>query len=426
MANEGRVLVVGGGVAGLTAAAALAGLGAHVLVAEKAPFAGGHVTQLSCKATDACAQCGACLIEEKLAIAVDHPRITILTGSTLVDAIRVDGDGGSPHYQTTIEKAPSYIDPLKCTDCGSCKAECPPEAMALVTGHSGRLRPFYAIDPERCLYMKGVDCRKCESACAEGAIHLDRSRGTHKERTDAIVLATGFNTFDPAVLSYGYGVFPNVITHLELEGIMRRHQVPLRPSDNTTAERIAFIQCVGSRNRHLGQGWCSRICCASALRLSRFIKHRRSDSQISIFCIDLQTFGTEFDAFMDWARSELNLVRMIPADVVETETHDLSLRYFDTQARAEKEASFGMVVLSAAIVPNKDNSELAQKLNMPLGDGGFVDGHSRTAAERGIFSAGTVSEPMTIAEAVADATATAAEVFRFLNAARSTHHTTGG
>jgi len=416
MGDSRSVLVLGGGMAGLSAAAVLADRGIHVLVVEKALFAGGHVARLSCKATEACAECGACLIEEKLAAAADHPCITVLTASKLIDTVRNDSKGHTPHYTVRIEKSPSYVDPLKCTNCGACKTACPPEAMALVNGNSGRLKPFFGIDPKRCLYVRGGECRKCETACTEGAIHLDRSAETRQEQVDAIVLATGFNTFDPTALPYGYGVFPNVITNLELEVIMRRHHIPLRPSDNKAAGKIAFIQCVGSRDRHLGQTWCSRICCASALRLSRLIKHRRSDSRISVFYIDLQSFGTRCDAFMDWTRDELNLVRVIPADAVGAETGDISLRYFDAQAQAETEASFDMVVLSTAIVPNRDNLELARQLDLPLGDGGFVGNHSRRAAERGIFCAGTVSQPMTIAETMADATATAADVCRFMDA----------
>ena len=347
------VLVLGGGIAGLTTALSLADLNINVLVVEQAPFAGGHAVQLSCKATYACVQCGACLVEEKLARVSSHPRITLLTGSRVVYMDK-DPTAESTRYEVRIEQKPAPMD-------------------------------------------------------------LDRPLVTHQAQVDALILATGFSAFDPSPKPYGYGRFPNVITNLELERTLRRNRLPLRPSDSIVARRIAFIQCVGSRDLQLNHPWCSKICCGSALRLSRLIKWEQPDSEITIFYVDLQTFGPDFETFLDQARSELNLVRMIPGDVFCTPEQNLQLYYYDTQAQSEQEAQFDLLVLSVGIAPNPDNGKLARRWGLPLAENGFVVHPDQSIDATGIFSTGTLHGPMSIAETVAHAGATALEVLRFLD-----------
>ena len=407
------VLVLGGGIAGLTTALALADLNIDVLVVEQAPFAGGHAVQLSCKATDACVQCGACLVEEKLALVCSHPRISLVTNS------RVTGKGKDPaaenvSYNIRIEQRPACIDPEKCTDCGLCQRVCP-EAGALLSGFSSQHHPFYAVDDTHCLSLKGGSCRLCEPACPQNAIDLDQPPVSHQTQVDALILATGFSAFDPSSKPYGYGRFPNVITTLELEQTLRRNRLPLRPSDSAVARRIAFIQCVGSRDLQLNHPWCSKICCGSALRLSRLIKYQQPDSEISIFYVDIQTFGPDFETFLYQTRSELNLVRMIPGDVFCTPEQDLQLYYYDTQTQSEQDAQFDLLVLSVGITPNPDNEELVQRWGMPLAEDGFVGHPKQSIDATGIFSTGTLHGPMSIAETVTNAGATVLEVLRFLD-----------
>jgi len=406
------VLVVGGGVAGLSAALALGDLGIDVIVVEKAPFAGGHAVQLSCKATDTCVQCGVCLVEEKLASARSHPRISLLPGSKVVGMEQIRNDRGEVCHRIRIEQAAALIDPDTCANCGRCAPACP-EPKALIRGTSGQHQPFYAIDGTHCLHLTSGGCRLCESTCPEDAIDLDLPPITHQAQVDALVLATGFSTYDPTPKPYGYGRFPNVVTNLQLEQILRHNQSPLRPSDNAAARRIAFVQCVGSRDQQLNHPWCSRICCGSALRLARSIRWEQPDSMITIFYIDIQNFGSDFDTFMDRARSEMTFVRMIPGDIFSTPEQDLRLHYFDTQTQSEKEDLFDLVVLSAGIIPNPENIEMIQEWGLPLGQEGFISSDP-SLVEKGVFIAGTVHGPMGIAETIAHADGTVLAALRFL------------
>jgi heterodisulfide reductase subunit A2 len=408
------VLIVGGGVAGLSTALALADLGINVLIVEKAPFAGGHAVQLSCKATDACVQCGVCLVEEKLAKARSHPLVSLLTGSRLIRSEPIRGDAGNSGYPVRIEQTTAAIDPDKCTNCGRCEPICP-EPKALIRGSSSQHQPYYGIDGDHCRHLVGEGCRLCASACPHDAIDLDRPRIIHQAPVDAIVIASGFNAFDPTPKPYGYGSSPNVITNLDLERILRQNGSPLRPSDGAEARKIAFIQCVGSRDRQLNHPWCSEICCGSALRLSRWIKREQPDSAITVFYIDIQTFGTDFDAFLTQARSELSFVRMIPGDIFTTPEQNLRVQYFDTHTQSEHESQFDLVVLSVGIAPNPDTEELAREWGLPLAEDGFIGNTNRSPDTRGIFSAGTVQGPMGIAETIAHAEAAALAAFRSLD-----------
>jgi heterodisulfide reductase subunit A len=227
---------------------------------------------------------------------------------------------------------------------------------------------------------------------------------------DAVILATGFKPFDPQSKPYGYGRFPNVVTNLELERILRQRSIPVRPSDRATPERIAFVQCVGSRDEHLGHLWCSKVCCASALRAARLIKMRRPEIDITFFYIDVQTFGKDFQTFYDGARDEVTMVRALPGDVFVAAADRLRMAYFDPKGRQSREELFDLVVLSVGITPAVDNRALARLFQVTLEQSGFLPGFPGP----GVFSAGTARGPMSIAESIVSAGQAALQAAEYL------------
>ncbi|MEJ2171111.1 MAG: hypothetical protein P8X90_36955 [Desulfobacterales bacterium] len=224
------------------------------------------------------------------------------------------------------------------------------------------------------------------------------TRGENLTReADAVILACGFKAFDPRSKPYGYGVLPNVLTNLELEWMLREHSLPTRPSDSRQPDRMAFVQCVGSRDRQLGHLWCSKVCCASALRMARLIKTRCPQVHITFFYIDIQTFGKDFPGFLARIKEEFTLVRTLPGDVFPAEDGCLRVAYFDPADRQGHEDIFDLLVLSVGITPDEQNLPLALQFQVAPEPDGFWP----PATNSGVFCAGAVCGPMSIAESIA-------------------------
>jgi heterodisulfide reductase subunit A len=407
--TDKTVAVIGGGVAGLSAALELARFDIVVDIIEKSDFAGGHAIRFACKATDQCVKCGACAVEEKLDQVVRNSRIRILTGS------RIESISKTERYAIGLNQKPKYINAQKCTACGVCLQQCP-QAGAIIPGVSRNHSPFFAINEKECLYLADQSCRRCQEACPEKAITLEARAGQVTCEADAIVWATGFATFNPQNKPYGYGVFKNVVTNMELEDILRREGQVLRPSDGQPARKIAFIQCVGSRDAKLNHLWCSKICCGSALRMTGLINARQPESEISFFYIDVQTFGRDFVPFYRRVQEEVRMIRAIPGDIFETPEGQLRVTYITAESHETIEEIFDCVVLSVGLQPCKENLEVAGQLNLKLGDSGFVI-PSETNAEMtdsGVFSAGAVAGPMSIADSIASAGETSLKILKYM------------
>ncbi|MDF1591351.1 MAG: FAD-dependent oxidoreductase [Desulfobacterales bacterium] len=402
-----QVLVLGAGVAGLTAALEIARSHIPVRLIEKKPYLGGHAVHFTCKATTACVSCGACIIEDKLKAARSHPLIRITPNS------RLAGVSGSPRLIADIENGPEYIAPEKCTRCGVCIQKCP---------YPGAIRPGYSSsDPpfitESCLFLKDQSCTLCQDICPSAAINLQRQGSLQKLISDAVVIATGFQAFNPKDKPYGYGRFSDVVTSLDLERMLKRQGVVKRPSDGTLPQRIAFIQCVGSRDVKLGHLWCSRVCCASGLRMAMLIKKRQPRTQISFFYIDIQTFGSNFQQYYRELPRHMDLIRAIPGDIMKTDDNRLRLLFFDNRSRQQLEDTFDLVVLSVGIIPGKDTDALSGLFLLNPAETGFfpLPDSPEDAADKGIFVAGSACGPMNIAESAAHATRAAWRTVRFLN-----------
>jgi heterodisulfide reductase subunit A len=401
-----QVLVLGAGVAGLTAALEIARRHISVELIENKLFLGGHAAQLSCKATDACVSCGACIVADKLKAAWSHPLIRITPNS------RLKGVFGHPRLTADIQDGPRPIAAEACTRCGVCIRKCPCPG-AIRPGFSGSEPPFIS---ENCLYLKNQSCTLCQDICPTAAINLQRQGARRQLKTDAVVIATGFHPFNPKDKPYGYGRFSDVVTSLDLERILKQQGIVKRPSDGTVPQRIAFIQCVGSRDVKQNHLWCSRICCASALRTAMLIKKRQPRAQISFFYIDIQTFGSNFEPYYRELPQHIRLIRAIPGDIIK-EDNRLRLNYFDNRSRRQLEEMFDLVVLSVGIVPAEGNAELSNMFHLSLADTGFFPWPDSPGHEvgNGIFVVGSACGPMNIAETVAHAARTAWRTVRFLN-----------
>lgn len=348
--ESSNVLVIGGGIAGLTAAHELAKLGIKVELVEKEPFLGGHAIQFTCKATESCAKCGACMAEEKLSNVIHNENIIIHTGANL----------------EKISK-------------------------------NGRFNYNIQLNQNR----------------------TDQSKDTgYSSSADAVIMATGFDTFDPAKKPYGYGTFKNVITSLDLEKMLRRTGIALKPSGGMPPDKIAFIQCVGSRDSKLNHLWCSKICCASALHMAHLIKKRKPETSITFFYIDIQGSGKDFEALYRKAKDDFRMTRAIPGDIYKTEDDRLKITCFDNLSKVSLEDVYDMVVLSVAMIPGSGTKELAEMLGTTSCDTGFVKSceNDDIAESGGVFVAGTAGGPLSIAESITHAVKTAWDVVKYLKA----------
>lgn len=408
-------VILGGGIAGITTALELARLGQDVALVEKTPFFGGRAAHFCCKATDVCQKCGACLVEERLKALFMEPRITLLPHTELIEVFRED-DG----FHLRLTQQPDVINPARCVDCGLCYDECPAanQGAILATGITQN-HPRYAVNPASCLYFQDGSCEVCQHICppTAKAIDLTRTAKTLELFTDAVVVATGYRPSDPKSRPhYGYGRLPQIITGFELEERLR-HGKGLRGKDLDLPRRIAFIQCVGSRDKD--HAYCSQVCCAYTLRLARLLKHRLPDAEITSFYMDFQEIGRCSPQFQAEARREIKVLRALPGDLSVGTSGHIKLRYLKEENGGVAQADADLVVLSVGIAPGADNPTLAALLNTELTSDGFFQagesGPRSQTSQPGLFLAGTAAGPRDIAGCIAHATAAARQVSRYVN-----------
>lgn len=408
--SEKHVAIIGGGVAGLTAADELARRGVQVSILERWPFLGGHAIQLACKATESCVKCGACVVEDKLQRALAHPQVDVYTGATILEVS--SGAEIVIRYET---RAP-MIDAGKCDGCGICFTKCPAAGALTMVKTPQQGVGAAAIRRDLCLFFEDAACTRCRDACPQGAVTLSETAAQAGHLTaDAVLVATGFRPYNPKEKSFGHHYFDDVVTNLEAENILRRHTVLKRPSDDTAPERVAFIQCVGSRDAKLGHNWCSKICCGSSMRMARLIQARQPQTQVTFFYIDIQTFGKDFDEFYARAKESMTLVRAIPGDIFKSAEGRLQVVYFDPESHQSIESQFDMVILSAGLTPETDNAKMLAMFELQPAATGFIqDRREHSALPAGVFVAGSALGPMTITESVGSAGQTSWQILDYL------------
>jgi len=412
-----RVLVVGGGIAGIQASLDLAEMNIEVYLIEKGPSIGGRMTQLD--KTFPTNDCAMCILSPKLVEAGAHPYIKIITNAELESIA-----GQAPYFRATIIKKPRYVNEEKCTGCGICMTKCPVKIPDEYNKGLSKTKcihiPFPQavpaipiIDKENCLYFKKGKCRNCEKFCEMKAIDFNQKEEIIEVNVGSVILALGSEEFDAALKDeYGYKTFPNVMTSIEFERILSASGFTqghiLRPSDGKEPKRIAFIQCVGSRDMQLGNEYCSAVCCMQATKDAILIQEHLSGAKTSIFYMDIRAYGKDFDKFVDRAKNDYQ-ARFIHARVssieVNPDNEDLIIQYATDEGKIKRE-EFELVVLSVGLISTGKIKDTAGKLNIELNECGFSKASSFrpvSTSRAGIFVAGTFSGPKDIPETVMEA-----------------------
>jgi heterodisulfide reductase subunit A len=426
MAKAG--LVIGAGIAGIQAALDLADQGFKVYLVEKSPSIGGRMAQLD--KTFPTMDCAACIMTPKMVDVSRHPNIELLTYSEVKE---VGGSVGN--FSVKVLKKSRYVDETKCTGCGICAQHCPAEAFNEFDEKIGIRKAIYmpfpqsvprvmTIDKENCL-----ECGLCEKVCGLGAVNLDQQPEEIELKVSAIIIAIGFDLFNPSEIPpYGYGRFKNVITALELERLLCASGPTgghlIRPSDGKIPKSIAFIQCVGSRDRRLGNAYCSSICCKYAVKDAVLVREHIPDARISIFYIDLRAFGRGFQEFVNRAKTEygIRFIRSSPGEIIEDPaTKSLIIWFEDIVTRSIQKLMFDLVVLCPALVPRKEAGELAKILGIEVDEYGFIKPYDAVAypvdtTVPGIFASGYCLGPKTgdIPDSITQGSAAAARVMEVL------------
>ncbi|MCP4756764.1 MAG: FAD-dependent oxidoreductase, partial [Proteobacteria bacterium] len=388
----GTAMVVGAGISGIRSALDLAEAGYGITLIDKAPHIGGILSQLDYQfPTDRCGMCKMLPLVNRdassqycLRKGLFHENIDILLATELVAA---EGSPGS--FNVTLRQQPAWIDKNLCTGCGKCVEKCPEEisdsfnlglarrkAIYLPVPHN--IPNTYVIDFEAC-----TKCGDCVDVCPAKAIQIPEQTSEPIElemEVGTVVLNGGTAYFDPATgkNTYGYGTFPNVVTSREFERILsgtgpNRGSI-VRPSDGKPARKVAWLQCVGSRDVHTNSEYCSSVCCMHAIKEARLAKNLAADElEAAIFYMDMRTFGKSFQRYRDQAegeqgirfeRSRVHSVTQKPGQ------EDLSIIHVNPDGTGREE-NFDMVVLSVGQRPSVGTKELAETLQVPLNQWGF-------------------------------------------------------
>jgi quinone-modifying oxidoreductase subunit QmoA len=401
------ILVIGGGIAGITAALEAAEAGTEVFLVERSSHLGGRVAQLARYFPKLCPPlCGLEINFQRLR---DNRLIHLLT---LSEVAQIAGEPGG--YEVTINRAARYVND-RCTACGACAEVCPVQRPnpfdygmsmtgAAYLPHAMAHPMKYAIDGETCLFDQ---CARCVEACPVEAIDLHAQPQQLRLTVGAVVIATGWKPYDAAAIAnLAFGHYDNVLTNVMLERMAAENGPTggriLRPSDGQPVNSVAFIQCAGSRDR-LHLGYCSSICCLASLKEAALVLERNPDAQVHIFYIDLRTPGTyEQFAARVLANPNVHAVKGKVADIVPATDNRLTVIADDMIAGEMSHTEVDLVVLATGM----QSSLREQRPQGPVDydpDGFVVEDADRSA----IFAAGCARGPVDVATATLDGTAAA-------------------
>jgi quinone-modifying oxidoreductase subunit QmoA len=417
MAENKKVLVVGGGISGLTAAIEVAEAGIETVLVEKNPYLGGRVAQINKYFWKLCPpNCG---LEIQFKRIKNNPRITFYTLAEVED---IKGEEGN--FDVTVKLNPRYVND-KCVGCDACAQACPSykdnEFNFGMDKTKAAYLPFeqafpfqYVIDNKHC----SKDCMKaCFEACKYNAIDLDMKPEKINLKVGAVVFATGWNPYDMSKLDIlGSGTIKNVITNMMMERLASTDGPTkgkiVRPSDGKEIKNIAFVQCAGSRDEnHLP--YCSYICCLATLKHAMYIKEQYPDAKMQIYYIDIRTPGLYENRFYWKIKDDPNVTftkGKVAGITEEPGTNDVIVEVEDIYAGSKIKAKFDMVVLATGMELSTKGAKVG--IDIPYTPDGLVDD---AVLKKGIFAVGTMKSPADVARSVQDATGAAIKSIQSVN-----------
>ena len=400
------ILVVGGGISGITTTVEAAEVGYEVFLIEKSPYLGGRAASMNHYFPKLCAPyCG---LEINFRRIKTNPRIKVFT---LAEIENISGKEGE--YEVTVNLTPRLVND-NCTACGKCVEVCPVErpndlnygldkTKAIYLPNPMAFPMKYVIDSEVC---PGAECSKCVSACPYEAIDLSMSATSMQMKVGSIVLATGWKPYDATKIdNLGYGKYPNVITNVMMERLAATDGPTqgkiVRPSDGKEVKSIAFVQCAGSRDEnHLP--YCSSVCCLGSLKQVTYVQEKNPDAKVFVFYIDIRATGYLEDFYRRVQGYEnLSLIKGKVAKIKEDpQTKNLTVEAEDISLGRKVSEQVEMVVLATGIVPSTVDTKIPAEI--AYDDYGFM-----TSQPPGIYSAGCSKRPSDVASSVMDATGAA-------------------
>ncbi len=434
--RRGGVLVVGAGIAGMQASLVLAEMGFKVHLLDRAPAIGGFMPLLDRTfPTNTCGLCFMSPTPPALCPFIECSRHPLIE---LVPYAEVEGlEGGPGEFQASILHKARYVDGALCNGCGECAAVCPVQVPRELGGGLETRRAIYRPYPQAFPGTFVVDntacteCGECLKVCGPGAINLKMEERRSTLNVGAVVLTPGFEPFDASLKTeFGYGVHQNVLTSIQFERMLSLTApsggLPVRPSDDEAPRRMAFIQCVGSRDISCDRGYCSSICCMYATKQAMLATERLPDVEVTIFHMDVRTFGKGFERYYERAKEEYGVKyrRSMVSRVRElADSRNLTLSCVDDEGRPQEE-EFDLVVLSVGFGPPLGSEALAESVGISLNAYGFSSTEPFSPQETsrpGVFVAGGFREPQDIPQVVVEAcgaAAAAAEVLAGQRAAK--------
>ena len=427
--DKGSALVIGAGIAGMQAALLLAEMGRKVFLVEQGPAIGGYFPLLD--KTFPTNSCGVCFMSPTPPAFCPiyechlHDHIELLPYS---EVTAVEGEAGD--FKVTILKKPRFVDPKTCTLCEACINVCPVEVEREFGGGLEKRKAIYLPYPQAIPHSLVIDsrtctrCGECVKVCGPGAIDLDMKEEQETLQVGAILLGFGFEPFWAQKKGeYGFGRYANVLTSIQFERMLSTSSptqgLPVRVSDGKEMKRIAFIQCVGSRDPSCGQDHCSTICCMYATKQAMIAKDRTPELEVTFFYMDIRPMGKDYERYYERAKAEYGIEykRSAISSIKELQqTKNLLVTYVQEDGAFE-EREFDAVILSVGFTPPQTIKDLANKMGLQLNRQGFCQTDEFNPPQtsiRGVFVGGAFRSPRDIPETVVEGASAAAMAASFL------------